>query len=1142
MVNGIEQSMGASPLSSLQLLDSFRKNDLQTIQSIIGRLDLTHPLTQMESPLHLAVLCADPSVIEYIMRNWQMNANAQAKDTGNTPLHLAVSTNRVDVASFLMAQALVNEMVLNKDGKTPVQLVKSIEMADLFEHHRSELRNKVVCQLEAYEAKAATSGPGSAEEQTLLETVSSPQITPIHLEVMSTKSNLNVLQAAVKYKATDLIKACVGKGLDPYLKDCYGRSANDMTTDKMIHALLRQLAHAEAASAIDSHQTPSYRGFLDKWTNYMHGFKMRWFVLSDGVLSYYRTPDDEGKQARGFINLNNITIVPDRHDRNRFEIVSNSSKDSTRWYLRSRDPSECIRWVQILDKAHRLTAQGTVTTDAAQRALRAPATAVADSTPRNDMSHEVPVDLMDDAASETGSVDESSQGLHHIPHARSYAKLNNNMTVSFDVSTRLLSQLEEELNVPSQDFVTPSGQTGPQSASTTEPAFSKSSVALALRRSLEYQSQLWQQYVKMALEREAFLREEVERLERTRHLWEEQVTVLARQHNELESHLHELVSENSQMRKGSRQTSQSQTVSEEPASINAEGDNKASNAVSAAAGAAGAAVGAASSFFSHFPKKHNTNASSLDDDEEFFDSVESDNTSDPKVDPSSEESQAPAPSTDVSQEHKEQEHKQDGEQKREDAPGNEVTPGAKRIYTLPEYKPYNHLRDRLPVRNDERPSISLWSILKNNIGKDLTKISFPVAFNEPTSMLQRMSEDLEFSECLDAAALQSDSTRRIMFVAAFAMSNYSSTIGRIAKPFNPMLGETFEYVRPDRGYRYISEQVSHHPPISACFCESPGWEYMGCVDAKSKFLGRMFEIRPTGVAHAKVKIRPEWAPESKRGMMPHAAENESLLLEHYSWNKVTTSVSGFITGSPTIDHYGDMTVVNHVTGDVCKLTFKPRGWRSTNAFEIQGEVLDAQGNKVWLITGRWNSQLIAKRSSGGESGDLNPDEKHVSADPTDSSVSESKYLLLWRNSQKVPTPFNLTPFAVTLNSRPEGLMEWLPPTDCRRRPDLTAFENGKFEQADQLKVQLEELQRSKRRMREEGKLPPHKPRWFSKTTDPDTKEAFWKPHMSTDEDGVETMEYWIERTKIGTKHVQHQEADWDTDHIFGDLEGKNNEK
>jgi oxysterol-binding protein 1 len=46
---------------------------------------------------------------------------------------------------------------------------------------------------------------------------------------------------------------------------------------------------------------------------------------------------------------------------------------------------------------------------------------------------------------------------------------------------------------------------------------------------------------------------------------------------------------------------------------------------------------------------------------------------------------------------------------------------------------------------------------------------------------------MEFSECLDAAVNERDPHRRIAFVAAFAMSNYSSTIGRIAKPFNPML-------------------------------------------------------------------------------------------------------------------------------------------------------------------------------------------------------------------------------------------------------------------------------------------------------------------------------------------------------------------
>ena len=40
---------------------------------------------------------------------------------------------------------------------------------------------------------------------------------------------------------------------------------------------------------------------------------------------------------------------------------------------------------------------------------------------------------------------------------------------------------------------------------------------------------------------------------------------------------------------------------------------------------------------------------------------------------------------------------------------------------------------------------------------------------------------------MDVATHEKDPLRRVAFVAAFAMANYSSTIGRIAKPFNPML-------------------------------------------------------------------------------------------------------------------------------------------------------------------------------------------------------------------------------------------------------------------------------------------------------------------------------------------------------------------
>jgi hypothetical protein len=91
-----------------------------------------------------------------------------------------------------------------------------------------------------------------------------------------------------------------------------------------------------------------------------------------------------------------------------------------------------------------------------------------------------------------------------------------------------------------------------------------------------------------------------------------------------------------------------------------------------------------------------------------------------------------------------------------------VPEAIKETHDRAEYEPYKKLRTELPIKADNRPPVSLWAILKGSIGKDLTKISFPVYFvrahavtsqpanlaqNEPTSMLQRMAEDMEFSEC-----------------------------------------------------------------------------------------------------------------------------------------------------------------------------------------------------------------------------------------------------------------------------------------------------------------------------------------------------------------------------------------------------------
>lgn len=56
--------------------------------------------------------------------------------------------------------------------------------------------------------------------------------------------------------------------------------------------------------------------------------------------------------------------------------------------------------------------------------------------------------------------------------------------------------------------------------------------------------------------------------------------------------------------------------------------------------------------------------------------------------------------------------------------------------------------------------------------------------------------------------LQGNSLLRALNVAAFAVSGYASSEGRHCKPFNPLLGETYEADYPEQGIRFFSEKVS----------------------------------------------------------------------------------------------------------------------------------------------------------------------------------------------------------------------------------------------------------------------------------------------------------------------------------------------
>ena len=70
---------------------------------------------------------------------------------------------------------------------------------------------------------------------------------------------------------------------------------------------------------------------------------------------------------------------------------------------------------------------------------------------------------------------------------------------------------------------------------------------------------------------------------------------------------------------------------------------------------------------------------------------------------------------------------------------------------IPHNFPHVERRNTLPEPIEKEKSVSLWSMIKDNVGKDLTRVCLPVYFNEPLSSLQKCFEELEYSYLLDRA-------------------------------------------------------------------------------------------------------------------------------------------------------------------------------------------------------------------------------------------------------------------------------------------------------------------------------------------------------------------------------------------------------
>lgn len=435
-------------------------------------------------------------------------------------------------------------------------------------------------------------------------------------------------------------------------------------------------------------------------------------------------------------------------------------------------------------------------------------------------------------------------------------------------------------------------------------------------------------------------------------------------------------------------------------------------------------------------------------------------------------------------------------------------PKPKSLVPLPLTGPVQR-RTTIPAPTTAPPS--LIAFVRKNVGKDLSTISMPVSANEPTSLLQRIAEQLEYASLLSRAATTKQAVDRLLLVAAFAVSHYSG--GRVReraarKPFNPLLGETFELLRtddevPGGGFRLLVEKVSHRPVMRlACQAESALWTYSHSPAPTQKFWGKSAELTTEGRVRVALRLPAQAGTAAADG-------SSATQDEYYSWPVATVFLRNVVMGEKYVEPVGSVTVVNETTGARATIEFRSRGMFGGRGEDVQVEAYGPDGDHLGVsLAGTWTQGLRrvdAGRGAGEE---------------------------VWRVGPLVddaPRRYGLTRFAATLNELGPLEKGKLPPTDTRLRPDQRLLEEGRLDEAESEKVRLEEAQRARRRRMEEQGVE-HVPRWFVRVSGSGSGGAggteaggdeVWR--LKTGKDG-----YWEERSRGAWTGVEdifgHDEA------------------
>ena len=385
------------------------------------------------------------------------------------------------------------------------------------------------------------------------------------------------------------------------------------------------------------------------------------------------------------------------------------------------------------------------------------------------------------------------------------------------------------------------------------------------------------------------------------------------------------------------------------------------------------------------------------------------------------------------------------------------------------YNPNYDFRERIKLpANIKCPE----NIIKEMITIFTKKIPGPIYFNEPISMGQKQCEKFFYLDMLTKASKQTeDKPLQMCYICAFIIGEIFLNIGRFLKPFNPILGETYEYFENYHKFRYYSEQVKHKPQITAFIGETPEFAYYGDTlsDTSYKFL-KGIELTFKNKIHIFLK----------------------KLGNHYIFNRPSVIVKGLMK-PPMYNDYAGTTIIQDVNDKnaKCELNFIEQSWSSNDLGNFEGKAYLNENEVKYIIGGNWQEEIYITDPDGNNKKVL--------------LFLNKKSTYLQNNNEQYTLPF----YSCNLNYINEGLENSLPKNDSRFRQDIRLLEKGEdyIPKAQIYKNAYEEKQR--REIKDDG----HQILYFIEKIDEETECSYYIPNG----------EYWEQKKNDQLKNNKYND-------------------